>query len=169
MKITTRVANGLALETLPRIGQSFRLDSAFENLRWYGRGPQECYADRKSSAFVGTYSKKVGEMHEHYVRPCECGGREDTRWLEVTDAAGRGLRVTGSGLFHFSALPWTLEQYDAADYQDQLGESQGVELTLDGWHAGLGGDTGWTKNIHPEYRIPQGNYFYEITLSWLGQ
>ena len=77
-------------------------------------------------------------MHEHYVRPCECGGREDTRWLEVTDAAGRGLRVTGSGLFHFSALPWTLEQYDAADYQDQLGESQGVELTLDGWHAGSG-------------------------------
>lgn len=169
VKITTRVANGLALETLPRIGQSFHLDSAFENLRWYGRGPQECYADRKSSAFVGVYSKKVGEMHEHYVRPCECGGREDTRWLEVTDAAGRGLRVTGSGLFHFSALPWTLEQYDAADYQDQLGESQGVELTLDGWHAGLGGDTGWTKNIHPEYRIPQGNYFYEITLSWLGQ
>ncbi len=44
-----------------------------------------------------------------------------------------------------------------------------MELTLDGWHAGLGGDTGWTKNIHPEYRIPQGNYFYEITLSWLGQ
>ena len=70
---------------------------------------------------------------------------------------GGGLRVTGSGLFHFSALPWTLEQYDAADYQDQLGESQGVGCsTLDGWHPGLGGDTGWTKKHPPRVPHPPG-------------
>ena len=167
MKVTTQAANGLNLETLPRIGQSFHLDKSFENVRWYGRGPQECYADRKSAAFVGEYTGTPGEFHVPYVRPCECGGREDTRWLELTDSQGFGLRVTGSAPFHFSVLPWTVEQYDAADYQDQLGESQGVELTLDGFHAGLGGDTGWTKNIHPEYRIPQGNYLYQITMEWL--
>lgn len=167
MKITSQVRNGLDLETLPRIGQSFQLEKEYQNVRWYGRGPQEAYADRKSSAFVGIYSSKVPEMHEHYVRPCECGGREDIRWLEITNEEGRGVRITGSKLFHFSALPWTVEQYDQADYQENLGESQGVELVIDGWHAGLGGDTGWTKNIHPEYRIPQGSYFYEITYTWL--
>ena len=118
---------------------------------------------------MGVYSKKVGEMHEHYVRPCECGGREghplagSHRPRPGAPAGDRQRPV------HFSALPWTLEQYDAADYQDQLGESQGVELTLDGWHAGLGGDTGWTKNIHPEYRIPQGTTSTKSPLSWLGQ
>lgn len=166
MRITTRVVNGLDLETLPRIGQSFHLDKSFENVRWYGRGSQECYADRKSAAFVGEYAGTVAEFHVPYVRPCECGGREDVRWMEITDSQGWGLRVTGSAPFHFSALPWTVEQYDAADYQDQLGESQGVELTIDGFHAGLGGDTGWTKNVHPEYRIPQGNYLYQIALTW---
>ena len=81
MKITTRVANGLALETLPRIGQSFRLDSAFENLRWYGRGPQECYADRKSSAFVGVYSKKVGGCTSITSAPVSAAaGRTPAGW-----------------------------------------------------------------------------------------
>ena len=29
-----------------------------------------------------------------------------------------------------------------------------------GMGAGLGGDTGWTKNIHPEYRVCKGRYSY---------
>lgn len=167
IQMVTDVANGVNVDTLPRIGQSFELPGPYENLVWYGRGPQENYADRKSSAFVGIYSDTVQNQHVPYVRPCECGGREDVRWLEIRDAEGNGMRVTGSPLFHFSALPWTLEQYLRADYQDQLGESNGVSLTLDGAHAGLGGDTGWTRNIHPEYRIPMGRYFYELKLQWI--
>ncbi|MDE6639364.1 MAG: DUF4981 domain-containing protein [Acetatifactor sp.] len=168
IRMITRVANSVMTDTLPRIGQSFELPNSFEKLSWYGRGPQENYADRKSCAFVGIYTDTVQSQHIPYVRPCECGGKEDVRWLEIKDAEGRGMRITGSNLFHFSALPWTLEQYLHANYQEELGESKGVSLTVDGKHAGLGGDTGWTRNIHPEYRIPAGNYFYELKLQWIG-
>ena len=168
IRMITKVANSVSVDTLPRIGQSFELPKSYEELRWYGRGPQENYADRKSCAFVGIYKDTVQNQHVPYVRPCECGGKEDVRWLEITDAEGNGMRITGSNLFHFSALPWTLEQYLNADYQDELGESKEVSLTVDGKHAGLGGDTGWTKNIHPEYRIPVGNYLYELKLQWIG-
>ena len=167
MEITSKVSNGLELETLPCIGQRFQMEKQYNQLRWYGRGHQECYADRKSSALVGIYTGTVEDMHEHYVKPCECGGREDVRWLEITDQDGYGVRVTGKDLFHFSALPWTVEEYDQAAYEDDLPQSHGTSLCLDGFHAGLGGDTGWTKNIHPEYRIPQGNYLYGFTLLWL--
>ena len=101
-----------------------------------------------------------------FINPCECGGHEDTRWLTLTDSVGRGIRVTGSG-FHFSALPWSAEQYAEAHYQNELCQSKGVILTLDAVHAGLGGDTGWTRNIHPEYRIPHGKYLSEMTLMWI--
>lgn len=168
IRMITRVANSVMVDTLPRIGQSFELPESYGELSWYGCGPQENYADRKSSAFVGIYTDTVRNQHIPYVRPCECGGKEDVRWLEIKDSEGRGMRITGSNLFHFSALPWTLEQYLHANYQDELGESKGVSLTVDGKHAGLGGDTGWTKNIHPEYRIPAGNYFYELKLQWIG-
>lgn len=168
IRMITRVSNSVKVDTLPRIGQSLELPKSYENLCWYGRGPQENYADRKGSAFVGIYEDTVQNQHVPYIRPCECGGKEDVRWLEIKDAKGKGMRVTGSNYFHFSALPWTVEQYSQANYQDELGESKGVSLILDGKHAGLGGDTGWTKNIHPEYRIPMGNYFYELKLQWIG-
>lgn len=167
LQMTTHVINDLELETIPRIGQSFILPKQYQNLCWYGRGPQENYADRKSSAFMGIYESTVVQQHEHYVRPCECGGHEDVRWLSVTDAASCGLRATGSTPFHFSALPWTIEQYTNASYEDGLGDSEGISLILDGKHAGLGGDTGWTKNIHAEYRIPSGQYFYRIMMMWI--
>ena len=108
----------------------------------------------------------MNAQHIAYVKPCECGGHEDARWLTITDRNGRGLKVSGDG-FHWSALPWTPEQYAAADYAGELGESSNVCLTIDGFHAGLGGDTGWTKNIHPEYRIPAGEYRYEFRIEWL--
>lgn len=166
MEMVTEIVNGLELETLPRIGQDFSFPSSWDRIRWYGRGPHENYRDRKQAALVGIYEKMVEEMHEHYVRPSECGGREDVRWLEIQDETGNYIHITGAVPFHFSALPWTVEQYTAAAYQDQLGDSQGTSLILDGIHAGLGGDTGWTKNIHPEYRIPSGQYIYRITMAW---
>lgn len=159
--------NRTGILTLPRIGVGLTLPKTYENVRWYGRGPWENYIDRKASAFVGLYESSITDMHEDYIRCCECGGREDTRWLILTDAEGRGIRVTGSGDFHFSALPWTPADYLKADYVDELPERTVTYLSLDALHAGLGGDTGWTKNIHEEYRIPDGDYSYSFKLSWI--
>ena len=164
---TVIALNATDLETLPRIGQTMLLDKELSHVRYYGRGPWENYKDRKSSAFLGIYEADVSGMHVPYVRSCECGGREDTRWLDITDRNGHGIRVTGSDYYHFSALPYSIAQYADADYEEDLGESKGTVLTLDGIHAGLGGDTGWTKNIHPEYRIVPGRYFYSFSLQMI--
>ena len=165
MRITTRLTNGVGIETLARIGQSFTLPKEYENLEWYGRGPHESYCDRKESAVFGIYQSKTKDQHENFVRPCECGGHEDTRWLRVTNEQGKGIEVRGN--FHFSALPWSIEQYTRADYADELGASEGTNLILDGFSAGLGGDTGWDKVIHPEYRIPDGSYIYELEIRFI--
>ena len=167
MELSAVFHNRTGILTLPRIGVGLTLPKTYENVRWYGRGPWENYIDRKASAFVGLYESSITDMHEDYIRCCECGGREDTRWLILTDAEGRGIRVTGSGDFHFSALPWTPADYLKADYVDELPERTVTYLSLDALHAGLGGDTGWTKNIHEEYRIPDGDYSYSFKLSWI--
>lgn len=165
--MTVNAINATGLETLGRIGHSFTLPKEYDQVKYYGRGPWENYIDRKKAALVGIYETTVGDMHVPYVRCCECGGREDARFAELTDHTGNGLRVTGGENFHFSALPWSVQEYADADYEDQLPESAATVLTLDGAHAGLGGDTGWTKNIHPEYRIVPGRYLYRFTLEWL--
>ncbi|MBQ8596798.1 MAG: hypothetical protein IJ409_03305, partial [Lachnospiraceae bacterium] len=156
------VINQSGADTLPRIGQSFVLPESFQCVAWYGRGPHENYVDRKSAAFVGAYESKVEDMHVPYVKPCECGGREDVRYLVLTDGTHK-LTITGGADFHFSVLPYSLEQYMAADYQDELGE-KGTYLHLDAWHTGVGGDTGWRKTIHPEFFVGDGIYTYKFSL-----
>ena len=167
ISVRSTVVNSADTATLPRIGLGLTLPKEDQFVRWYGRGPHENYPDRKKSALVGIYEKTAAEMHVPYVRPCECGGREDVRFLEIRDEKGTGIRVTGDRLFHFSALPWSVEDYAKADYQEDLPESSAVHVVLDGFHAGLGGDTGWTKNIHPEYRIPKGTYSYRFDIRFI--
>ena len=71
------------------------------------------------------------------------------------------VQIVGSDDFHFSALPYSMAEYRKAAYKEELPEqTTGTWLILDAAHAGLGGDTGWTKNIHPEYRVCKGRYSY---------
>ena len=160
MELKNEVTNNSGLETIARVGQSFRLPAAFDTLSWYGKGPWETYADRKDAALIGLYTSSVAEQHVPFVVPCECGGHEDTRFAVLSDGT-HTVQIVGSDDFHFSALPYSMAEYRKAAYKEELPEqTTGTWLILDAAHAGLGGDTGWTKNIHPEYRVCKGRYSY---------
>lgn len=160
MELKNEVTNNSGLETIARVGQSFCLPAAFDTLTWYGKGPWETYADRKDAAFTGFYTSSVAEQHVPFVVPCECGGHEDTRFAILSDGT-HTVQIVGSDDFHFSALPYSMAEYRKAAYEEELPEhTTGTWLILDAAHAGLGGDTGWTKNIHPEYRVCKGRYSY---------
>jgi beta-galactosidase len=147
-----------AFPFVPRIGLLFALRAGIENVRWFGRGPWENYADRKDSALVDEYARTVTDMLEPYPIPGECGGREDVRWVELTDVAGCGIRVSGCPLLHFSALHFSPEDLAGVRHDWELKPKSETFLILDGWHMGVGGDTGWTLNVHPEYMIRPGTY-----------
>jgi beta-galactosidase len=162
--VENTVAADSSLPVLPRIGMRVGLDAGLEQLSWYGRGPHESYIDRKQSALVGLYHSTVEEQFFPFVDPCECGGHEDTRWLNVHDGSGVGLRVVGQPQFHFSALHYTSEDLMQAGHVYELHRTPEVQLHIDGFHMGLGGDTGWTNNVHPEYLLPPGTYRYRFAL-----
>jgi beta-galactosidase len=89
------------------------------------------------------------------------------RWLAAVDGAGAGLFVQGLPLLHASALPVRLEDLrDTANLAD-LRRRDETALHLDGFHMGLGGDTGWTRNVHPEYRLLPGRYRFQLRLKAL--
>ena len=162
LQVISTVVNNCNIETIPRIGISLRLPKEFNRLTWYGRGPWENYSDRKSAANVGLYNSTVEEQHVPYILPVECGGKEDTRYMILANQEGEGIKVTSGELYHFDVHNHNIRQYEQARYKKELGESDSVYLNIDYKHAGLGGDTGWTKNIHPEYRIGKGVYCYRV-------
>ncbi len=162
--VESRIDIDASLPVVPRIGMSLGVAAGFEKLRWYGCGPHESYPDRKHSTLVGIYESTVDAQFIPFVDPCECGGHEDTRWIELTDDGGHGLRVVGEPTLHVSALHYTVEDLIQAGHVYELNRTDDIQLCLDGFHMGLGGDTGWTRNVHPEYLLPPGTYRYGFRL-----
>jgi beta-galactosidase len=162
--LTNTVLVSEHLPPLPRIGLELVLPGELEHLTWYGRGPHENYVDRKKGAAVGRYQSSVTDQFVPYVYPTECGGKEDVRWLTLADSTGRGLMVIGLGLLHMDALHYRVQDLAAAGHPYELTPQDDTILHLDGWHMGLGGDTGWFPNVHEEYLIYPGKHQFGLRL-----
>ncbi|MBR2713470.1 MAG: DUF4981 domain-containing protein, partial [Kiritimatiellae bacterium] len=134
------------LPVLARLGVSLRLSPALERMKFYGRGPQENYIDRKTSAFLGVWESTVTDRFVSYVRPQDCGMACDVRWAEFTDEAGRGVRVTCPEPLFVQALHYTWEDLWFAAfkngedrYRAALVPRPEVCLNIDARQTGLGG------------------------------
>lgn len=143
--------------SLPRLALQTMLAPGLENVEWYGRGPMENYRDRNSAAFVGRYKTTVDGMREHYVRTQTMGERTDTRWLQFTDADGKGLRIVADGTFDFSAQHYTDRELWQVKYGHDLDKIRRNEvvLTLDCIQRGLGNASCGPQPLQ-EYEIKTG-------------
>lgn len=50
----------------PRIGLTLTVSDALDQVKWYGRGPQENYPDRKTGYPTGIYASTVQAMYEPF-------------------------------------------------------------------------------------------------------
>lgn len=124
---------------LAKLGVMMEMPQGFEEVTWFGAGPHESYIDRKHSAAIGLYQHRVDEMTEQYIRPQDMGNRSDTRWFQVVNYAGKGLRFKSDDTFNFSALHHLPADLDQANHPYQLVHRPETILTLDIVHNGLGG------------------------------
>ncbi len=162
--LENRVSISERMPFVPRVGLELVLPPELEGLTWYGRGPHENYVDRKRGAAVGLYRSTVTDQFTPYVFPSECGGKEDVRWLALTNQDKTGLMVIGEDNLHFDALHYTIPDLAAAGHPYELTFCDQVILHVDGRHMGVGGDDGWWSQVHEEFLIYPGEYAYSLRL-----
>jgi beta-galactosidase len=160
-------------ENLPdplRMGLRFDSNPALDTLNWYGRGPQESYADRKTGYAIGLYKGKVAEQYHNFIRPQESGNKTDVRWLALSDAAGSGLKVTGGVPLSVNALAFPYEDLylrpRGAWKSSEIHPHGDGTLLVDLAQAGVGGDTGWSieGRPHQQYRVKLAPATYSFTI-----
>jgi beta-galactosidase len=156
------IPNGDMPSWLPRIGMEWILDKSLDNVKWYGRGPQENYPDRKSGYKTGIYKSTVNDMFEPYLIPQDYGLRCDNRWVRMTDDKGTGLEFKGDKLFNFSAHPYTSENLTKALYTYQLHPFDGITLNLDYASSGVGCTA---LSVFPEYQVMPQQYDFRMTVN----
>ena len=88
----------------------------------------------------------MADEFEEYVRPQDCGGKADVRYVELKDGSGRGVRFAASEPMFVQALHYTWEDLDFARHRPgqkrfraPLVARPEVYLNLDVRQVGLGG------------------------------
>jgi beta-galactosidase len=123
---------------LARIGVVMTVPKGFENLIWYGRGPHENYRDRKESADIGVYRGTVDEQYVPYIKPQECGSKQQVRWAALLDDDGSGLLVSRLIPKGISALHYTAGELASKRHAYELVRSKDITLCVDMMQCGLG-------------------------------
>jgi beta-galactosidase len=154
-----------------RIGLFFTMPTSIDTVEWYGRGPHETYADRKTGAPIGLWRGLIADQYHDYMRPQESGNKVDVRWMELLQAKTAGLRVTGDAHLSMNVLafpyadlsrraPGTRRSTDIVPHGS-------VSLMIDAVQAGVGGDNSWDQGGRPmpQYRIPVAPRSYAFRLT----
>ncbi len=153
--VTADFPGGEGLPNLPVFGLQFTMAPAFDRFRYYGLGPEENYADRCRGARLGIYERSVAGNLTPYSVPQECGNRTGTRFAEVMDENGRGLRFVAEGKpFEFNALPYGTMELETAERPEELPPVTKTMVTIAARQMGVGGDDSWGAPVHDPYNIP---------------
>ena len=149
----------------PRVGLVFTVDSRLGSLRWLGLGPRETYPDRYESALLREHRSTVDDQYHPFVVPQEHGAHIKTRWFELFDADGDGLRITADRPFVFSARRQGDDELTNAMTTLDLDveSNKSIEVHVDMTVRGLGTHA-CGPDVTAEHRITAGTY--ELTW-WL--
>ncbi|MBN2851595.1 MAG: hypothetical protein JXQ23_02530 [Clostridia bacterium] len=140
-------------------GLTGELSGRYDTMKWYGRGPHETYADRKTGAMIGKYSMKVIDLPVHYVRPQENGNRTDLRYMDICDEHGRGIHVESDTLFEGGLSTNTMDDWEKADHSHMLEKRDSVTLNLRSHQIGVGGDIPGFLQLMKKYTLPKGKEY----------
>ena len=154
-------------EMLPRIGFTTMVSKDFDNITWYGRGPEENYPDRKTGYPVGVWNKTVAQMYEPYIMPQDHALRTDTRFVQLKDSEGNGVQISMNELFNFNAYQFTTDNLTKSMYTYQLQPLEdSYTLNLDYSTTGVGCTAVY---VLEQYKTKPVAYDRVITIKPIGQ
>ena len=145
-----------------RYGMQLQMPASFSKLEYYGRGPEENYIDRHSSAFIGKYKANVKDEYYPYVRPQESGNHTDIRYFSIFNpTTGKGITFEGYAPMECSAIPYLVEDLDAGiekehawgQHSGDLVEKGLVQLHIQQRQFGLGCIDSWGASPMEKYRM----------------
>jgi len=158
---------------MPRFGFQTTVPKTFAKTEYFGRGPFENYADRKSGAMIGVYQSPSDQLTHAYVRPQENGNRTECRWISVAGDDGVGIfasrypTIEASQPFSFSVWPYSFDNLKNALHTNELKPADNLTVNIDYGQMGVGGDDSWTDKALPmkQYQLNEAKIAWVFRLS----
>ncbi|KAI0400006.1 glycoside hydrolase family 2 protein [Xylaria palmicola] len=166
VRVRARPRGRLLPETFARFGLTLGLRGV-RIVEWFGRGPQESYADKKRSQLVNTWGWPANSLFHHYEFPQEAGNRTDVRWVELREEYGEGVdgrllraRFGGHEGASFTVMPYTTKDIDECTHPHELRARKRDDyiVRFDWFHHGLGTGSCGPATL-PEYQLRTDHEF----------
>ena len=151
------------LKNLPRMGKIFELKKEFDKTYYYGRG-EESYPDMTAHAPIGLY-RKEGNFGIKTPVPQQSGERVDSRFAEITDENGLGVRITATEkAFGLNVNHYTEERLSSWNHIIDYSDEDATIVAVDGFIRGSGsGSCG--PGPEKRYKIPDGPLRFSFYLT----
>ena len=143
------------------------LNQRFDQVSYFGMGPQESYRDKHQAAGHGLYRSKVCDLHEDYIKPQENGSHFDCDYVEVTDRQC-GLAVAAEQAFSFNASKYTQEELERAAHNYELEGSDSTVLCIDYAMNGIGSNS-CGPVVSDVYRFDEERFQFQFKLVPFGE
>ena len=160
---TTFQPDTAIVKSMARLGLTFRMADAYDQVSYLGRGDHETYIDRNQSGRIGLYDTTVERMFHYYATPQSTANRTDVRWAKLTDQAGEGVFMESNRPFQFSIIPFSDVLLEKAHHINELERDGMITIHLDAEQAGVGTAT-CGPGVLPQYLVPVKKQSFEFTL-----
>ncbi|MFH0262890.1 beta-galactosidase subunit alpha [Vibrio barjaei] len=148
---------------IPVIGFELGINQQFDQVKYYGRGPEENYLDSQQANIIDVYQSTVADMFENYPFPQNNGNRQHVRWASLTNRDGSGLFIKPQQELNLSAWFYSNENLHQAQHTNELKPSGHITLNLDHKLMGLGSNS-WGSEVLDSYRVYMDTFRYGLTL-----
>ncbi len=164
--IITRTKDDVKRKTfLPRFGIELKMPEGTEQLRYFGMGPYESYADKHLASRMGEFASTVTESYEPYVFPQENSSHENTKWAMVYSVAGHGLLFTETEKpFHFGASHFSKEQLTTARHHHELKAEPETTVNIDYRQSGIGSNS-CGPELREDLRLAEEHFTFEVNVT----
>ena len=149
---------------LPRFGVELVMPETSEQMRYFGMGPMEAYADKHLAARMGDFSGNVSDNYEPYVKPQENSSHIGTKWAMVNTIAGQGLYFAADGDtddFTFCASHYSAHELTVKRHHWELEAAKETYVYLDYKQAGIGSNSCGPELVE-EYRFDEPAFTFSF-------
>ena len=162
IQVKMDVKRDLEFPMLPRFGIRLFLNRDFDNVEYYGIGPEESYADKRRAGSHGKYDANVLEMHEDYLRPQENGSHTDCDYL-ILKGQENTFAAAGERTFSFNVSPYTQEELTTKRHSYELQPCGSTVVCLDYVQNGIGSNS-CGPELSEQYRLDAEQFNFEIKM-----
>jgi beta-galactosidase len=162
IKVNYRLIIGENVPEVMRVGMNMHIPASYDSLQWFGRGPHESYQDKQSGAAISRYKASVKKDFFNYIQPQESSNKVEVRWMSLTDAKDKGLKITGDVPLSIAAVPYSQQDLQKARHSYDLTTRDFVNLHIDLKQMGVGGDDSWSPGGEPHKEYMLRDKMYEF-------